>query len=97
MEFSTSQGQLLEQYSQQHPNEVLLVTISLDNETDQIMIYRGFSSSLTGSTAYDPDIPIIPTTAQILTIDRLKSPYTPQSPQYLEQGMSWEMMKERLS
>jgi hypothetical protein len=96
MNFSASQGQLLEQYSQQHPHEVLLITVNTQDETDQIMIYRGFSSSLTRPTAYDPDVPVFPTTAQIITIDRLKSPYDPNHPQYLEQGLSWEMMQERL-
>lgn len=88
--------QRLEQYSEQHPEEVLMVTVKLESEIDQIMIYKGFSSSLTRSTAFNPDIPVIPDYAEILTIDRLKSPYIPDAPQYLEQGLTWTEMERRL-
>lgn len=92
-----SQGQLLEKYSQQHPDEVLLITIELEGETDQIMIYKGFSSSLTGSTSFNPDIPVLPEQAEIIAIDRLKSPYNPHNPHYLEQGLTWDQMQQRFS
>ncbi len=80
----------LERYTLKHPEEVLLVKVSWANETDEITIFKGFSSSLMRQTAFDPDEPIIPAEAVVLTVDRFKSPYHPTAPQVIEQGMSWE-------
>jgi hypothetical protein len=87
----------LEQYTAKRPREVLLVTAEVDGEPDQIAIYKGFSSSLVHSTAFDPDIPVLPEHAQILTIDRLQGPYNPQTPVYLEQGLTWETIQPLLA
>ncbi|MGF1488258.1 MAG: hypothetical protein ACFBSE_14325 [Prochloraceae cyanobacterium] len=86
----------LEQYTIKRPEEVLLVTAEIDGETDEIAIFKGFSSSLMRPTAFDPDIPVIPETAKIIQIDRLKSPYNPEDPQYIQQGISWEIMESLL-
>uniref|UniRef100_B8HUM4 DUF7734 domain-containing protein n=1 Tax=Cyanothece sp. (strain PCC 7425 / ATCC 29141) TaxID=395961 RepID=B8HUM4_CYAP4 len=80
----------LEQYTAQHPQEVLLVQAEIEGERDEIVIFRGFSSSLVRSTAADPDVPILPDTAQILSLDRLRGPYNPAQPQYIQQGLTWE-------
>ena len=90
-------GDRLEQYTIDHPQEVLLVTIEIEGEEDQIAIYKGFSSSLTRSTAFDPDVPVLPEQATILRIDRLESPYDPNQPQYLQQDMSWEEFANMLA
>ncbi len=90
-------GKRLEQYTIKHPQEVLLVTVETNGEEDQIAIFKGFSSSLVQPTNFDPDIPVLPDGAKILNIDRAVSPYNPDSPRYLEQGLSWEMMQTRLS
>jgi hypothetical protein len=86
-------GQRLEKYTIQHPNEVLLVTVTIEGEADQIAIFRGFSSSLMRSTAFDPDVPVLPDHSTIITIDRLAAPYNPTEPYYLERGLTWEMME----
>lgn len=78
----------LENYTIKHPQEVLLVHAQIEGETDQVIIFRGFSSSLVRPTAFDPEVPTLPADAVIQQIDRLKSPYQPQSPQYLEQGLT---------
>lgn len=36
----------LERYSQAHPQEVLRVEVESEGETDLVLIYRGYSSSL---------------------------------------------------
>ncbi|UBF26581.1 hypothetical protein K9N68_00780 [Kovacikia minuta CCNUW1] len=87
----------LEQYTEKRRQEVLLVTAEVDGELDQIMIFRGFSSSLVRPTAFDPDIPILPETAKILTLDRLLGPYNPSQPNYLQQGLTWETVQPLLS
>ncbi|NCR90334.1 MAG: hypothetical protein GPJ05_14385 [Microcystis aeruginosa G13-10] len=43
-------GKQLEQYTLKNPQEVLLVTIAVDGEEEEISIFKGFSSSLTRST-----------------------------------------------
>ncbi|MDB9313258.1 hypothetical protein PN462_09125 [Spirulina sp. CS-785/01] len=88
-----SPGKRLEAYTLKRPQEVLIVTAEIEGTEDQVLIYKGFSSSLRQGTAFDPDIPILPDTAQILTIDRIASPYTPDKPQYIEQGLTWEQMQ----
>jgi hypothetical protein len=90
-------GKRLEQYTVKRPQEVLIVTIKIDDEPDQIAIFKGFSSSLMRPTAYDPDVPVLPDTATIINIDRIASPYNPESPRYLQQNISWEDMQVLLS
>ncbi|WP_103667278.1 hypothetical protein [Pseudanabaena sp. BC1403] len=85
-----NQGQQLEIYSSNHPQEVLLVKLKIDDELDEVMIFKGFSSSLMRSTAFDPDVPVISDRAEILSIDRLAAPYKPNQPNYLQQGITWE-------
>ncbi len=70
----------LEQYSQQHPEEVLLVKAIEAGEEKEIMIFKGFSSCLTGATEFNPDLPVLSTSAEIINIDRLESPYNPTNP-----------------
>ncbi|MBW4669555.1 MAG: hypothetical protein KME60_19595 [Cyanomargarita calcarea GSE-NOS-MK-12-04C] len=90
-------GKRLEQYTNQRPQEVLLVTIKIGGEQDQIAIFRGFSSSLMRPTSFDPDVPVLPPDAKIISIDRVASPYNPETPRYIQQGLSWENMENLLS
>ena len=87
----------LEQYTAKRPQEVLLLTVEIDNEEEKIAIFKGFSSSLTRPTAFDPDVPVLPDGAKILSIDRIQSPYNPEAPRYIQQGISWEAMQTLLS
>jgi hypothetical protein len=88
-----STGYRLEQYTLKRPQEILIVNVEIDGEPDQISIFKGFSSSLMRPTAFDPDVPMLPETAQIITIDRVKSPYHPTNICYIQQGLSWEAMQ----
>ena len=86
---SKSIGLRLEQYTIKRPQEVLIVNVeTAGGEADTVMIYNGFSSSLMGATAFDPDIPVIAPDSRIISIDRLASPYNPSNPQYLETGLT---------
>ncbi|PZO42665.1 MAG: hypothetical protein DCF19_06390 [Pseudanabaena frigida] len=93
---SANQGQQLETYSSQNPQEVLLVKLKIDDELDEVMIFKGFSSSLMRSTAFDPDVPVISDRAEILTIDRLSAPYQPNRPNYIQQEITWEEFQDYL-
>lgn len=85
----------LEAYSLEHPNELLLVEAEVEGETDEVMVFRGFSSSLVRSTDYDPDVPLLPEGAEIVAIARLRGPYQPENPQYLDQNLTWEDFSAR--
>lgn len=93
---NSSIGKRLEQYTIKRPQEVLLVTASIGDEQDKIAVFKGFSSSLMRSTAFDPDVPVLPDDAIIMAIDRIASPYNPESPRYIQQGISWEVMEALL-
>lgn len=92
-----SVGHRLEQYTRQRPQEVLIVTAEVAGERDQIAIFKGFSSSLMQATAFDPDIPVLPDSARIISIDRVKSPYNPQNVVYLERELTWDSIQPLLS
>lgn len=84
----------LEQYTLKKPQEVLIVEVEVDGKSnDRLIIFKGFSSSLMRPTAFDPDVPILPKDAKITSIDRLRSPYNEDSPNYLQQGLTWESME----
>jgi hypothetical protein len=93
---TVSIGHRLEQYTLQHPEEVLLVAFETAGKPDQVAIFKGFSSSLMCPTAFDPDVPVMPDNAEIKQIDRLKSPYNPNDPRYIQRHLSWEQFKPLL-
>lgn len=88
--------QRLEKYTIKRPTEVLIVKAEIDGEADEIAIFKGYSSSLMRPTAFDPDVPVLPDTAEILTIDRLQGPLNPTNPNYIEQGLTWETIQPLL-
>lgn len=87
----------LGQYTLKRPQEVLLVKAEVAGEPDQIAIFRGYASSLTRPTAFDPDVPVLPDEAKILAIDRLEGPFNPHQPRYLQQGIAWEAFQALLA
>jgi hypothetical protein len=90
---SLSRIQQLEQYTIKNPQEVLLITVNIEKEMDQLMIFKGFSSSLMRPTEFDPDVPMLSDEAEIISIDRLTNPYNPNNPNYIEKGLTWEQMQ----
>ncbi len=78
----------LEKYTQENPQVVLLVHGEENGEGIEIIIFRGFSSCLTGATEFDPDLPVLSSSGQILSIDCICSPYNPDNPQFIEQNLS---------
>ncbi|MGB3509022.1 MAG: hypothetical protein WBA93_07235 [Microcoleaceae cyanobacterium] len=86
----------LEQYTIKRPNEVLIVKVEVEGKQDEIAIFKGFSSSLMGPTAFDPDVPVLTEAAKIKSIDLVASPYNREAPRYLKQGLTWEKMQSLL-
>jgi hypothetical protein len=83
----------LEQYTAKRRQEVLVVTARVNGAMDEILVFKGFSSSLMAPTAFDPDVAVLPETSEIVAIARLQAPYNPQHPQYLDQGLTWESVQ----
>lgn len=88
-----SASKRLEAYTLKKPQEVLIVEADIAGKSDRLIIFKGFSSSLMHPTAFDPDVPLLPKEAKIISIDRLRSPYNDNSPHYLQQGINWESME----
>jgi hypothetical protein len=93
---SENQGERFELYSVQHPQEVLVVKLKMGEILDEVVIFKGFSSSLMQATAFDADVPVISDRAEILTIDRLAAPYKPNQPNYIQQGITWDIFRDYL-
>jgi len=90
-------GLRLEQYTLKRRHEVLMVNLATAaGEADSVMVYAGFSSSLVRATNFDPDVAIIAPDSQIISIDRLYSPYDPSDPQYIESGLTLSDIEKTL-
>ncbi|XVF43542.1 hypothetical protein PTKIN_Ptkin02bG0048000 [Pterospermum kingtungense] len=88
---------MLELYSQSAKGEALLVHALLDEQEVEVLIFKGFSSSLSYGTSPDPSRSVIPARAAIKSIDRIKGPFDPSNIEYIEKGLKWDSFKTRLS
>ncbi|KAJ9536202.1 hypothetical protein OSB04_un000611 [Centaurea solstitialis] len=79
---------MLEFYSQVAKNEALLVKAVVDDEEVEILVFKGFSSSLSSGTSFDPTRSILPTRAVIKCIDRVKGPFDPSNIDYIEKDLT---------
>jgi hypothetical protein len=73
----------LEQCSRGRPDRVLRLSGRLEGEPYELLIYRGFSSSTTHPTAFDPDHPVLPAGTEIDSAELLSGPLNPASEQRL--------------
>ena len=72
----------LEVISREHPDRVLRLRGELPGEEGQpeafeLLIFRGFSSSVSHPTAFDPDQPALPANARIDGAELLQGPLSP--------------------
>ena len=76
----------LEELSRHHPDRVLRLRGTLPGDPAQLahlaepfelLIFRGFSSSVTHPTAFDPDSPLLPEGTQIAAAELLRAPLKP--------------------
>jgi hypothetical protein len=73
----------LEAISIQRPDRVLRLAGFLAEEPFELLIFRGFSSSTTHSTAFDPDQSALPDGALIQTATLLEGPLNPAAERVL--------------
>ncbi|PKA56090.1 hypothetical protein AXF42_Ash015575 [Apostasia shenzhenica] len=87
---------MLESYTESTRSEVLLVRATVDGEEEEVLVFKGYSSSLSSRTAVDPARSVLPAKAIIRSIDVIKGPFDPSSIEYLEKGLTWDEFKARL-
>lgn len=80
----------LEAFTEKVKNEVLLVHAEVEGEEDEVLIFKGYSSSIMRPTAIDPAEPVLPEDSKIVCIDRIRAPYNPSNVQYVAEGVSWD-------
>jgi len=78
----------LEEISRSRPDRVLRLRGELPGESGglepfELLIFRGFSSSVSHPTAFDPDQPALPETALIASAELLQGPLNPMAEQRL--------------
>ncbi|CAM8939603.1 unnamed protein product [Rhodiola kirilowii] len=75
---------VLEFYSQSAKQEALIVKATVDDSEEEILIFKGFSSSLSYGTSPDPSKSILAPELVVKAIDRVKGPFNPTDIQYIE-------------
>ncbi|MFS8032566.1 hypothetical protein Hanom_Chr17g01559261 [Helianthus anomalus] len=84
---------ILEFYTQVAKEEALLVKAVVDDQQVELLIFKGFSSSLSSGTSFDPTRSILPARAVIQSIDRVKGPFDPSNIDYIEKGLQVDAFK----
>ncbi|MEB3247404.1 MAG: hypothetical protein VKJ63_06010 [Synechococcus sp.] len=69
--------QQLEERTRQHPDRVVRLQGVVDNQPFELLIFRGFSSSTTHPTAFDPDASVLPSGTQLEQAQLLLGPLNP--------------------
>ena len=83
-----AQLQALEAISRQRPDRVLRLIGELPDgaggwESFELLIFRGFSSSVSHPTGFDPDQPLLPPEARLESAELLAGPLNPAAEQRL--------------
>ncbi|KAJ1293912.1 hypothetical protein BS78_01G105700 [Paspalum vaginatum] len=86
----------MERYTEDARDQALLVKARVDDEVEVVLVFKGFSSSLSGGTAADPARSVLPERAIIQSVDVVKGPFDPNNIEYLEKGVEWDDFKSRL-
>ncbi|XP_006651746.1 uncharacterized protein LOC102714820 [Oryza brachyantha] len=86
----------LERYSEGARDQALLVKAMVDDEVEVVLVFKGFSSRLSGRTAPDPAMSVLPERAIIQSVDVVKGPFDPTNIEYVEKDLPWDDFKSRL-
>ena len=69
--------QALEERTRVQPQRVVRLRGQVGDEPFELLIFRGFSSSTTHPTAFDPDAPVLPEGISLDQAELLKGPLSP--------------------
>ena len=67
----------IEERSRDHPDRVVRLFGSVGDEPLELLIFRGFSSSTTHPTAFDPDTSVLPEGTRLDRAELLQGPLSP--------------------
>ena len=67
----------IEERSRNHPDRVVRLLGSVGDEPLEVLIFRGFSSSTTHPTAFDPDASVLPEGTSLDQAELLQGPLSP--------------------
>ena len=67
----------LEERTRAHPDRVVRVRGCVEAEPFELLIFRGFSSSTTHPTAFDPDASVLPEGTSLEQAELLQGPLNP--------------------
>ena len=82
----------LEERSRSSPNRVVRLTGTVDAEPCEVLIFRGFSSSTTHPTSFDPDAPVLQMPAVLDDAELLEGPLQPAQVKVLLGPMTPEQL-----
>ena len=86
----------LEGLSRSRPDRVLRLTGDLPGEEGlepfELLIFRGFSSSVSHPTAFDPDQPALPESARLCSAELLIGPLNPTAEQRVAGPLAPELL-----
>jgi hypothetical protein len=86
----------LEAISRSRPDRVLRLTGGLPGDSGfepfELLIFRGFSSSVSHPTGFDPDQPALPETARLEAAELLQGPLNPAAEQRLAGPMDPQLL-----
>ena len=80
--------QQLEERSRLDSERVVRLTGNVDGEPFELLIFRGFSSSTTHPTAFDPDASVLPPETRLEQVELLQGPLNPSNAVVLAGPMS---------
>lgn len=80
----------IEERSRNHPDRVVRLRGLVGEEPLEVLIFRGFSSSTTHPTAFDPDTSVLPEGTRLDRADLLQGPLNPSSEILLVRGTTPE-------
>ncbi len=69
--------QALEERTRQHPDRVVRLQGVIEDQLFELLIFRGFSSSTTHPTAFDPDASVLPEGTSLTQAELLQGPLLP--------------------
>ena len=70
--------QALEERTRLQPKRVVRLRGQVGNESFELLIFRGFSSSTTHPTAFDPDASVLPEGTSLDQAELLQGPLSPE-------------------
>ena len=70
--------QALEERTRLQPKRVVRLRGQVGNESFELLIFRGFSSSTTHPTAFDPDVSVLPEGTSLDQAELLQGPLSPE-------------------